>query len=177
MRATISAGPGIGYGADEAVPTNTLGQDVNDALYHTVHSYPGGVAALAARLGMSPNTLTHKVNTNNSTHHLHPREVVAVMHMSGNATALHAMAAQLGYTCTAAIPDQSGGDAVEAFMQLQQAFGNLVCAVADPLARGGAVSRNEMRRAEAMAGDMHTAIGHVLASLRGHMRAAPEAAP
>lgn len=152
-----------------------MGQDVNDALYHTVHSYPGGVTALAARLGMSANTLTHKVNPNNTTHHLHPKEVVAVMHMSGNAAALHAMAEQLGYTCMRAMPDQSDGDPVEAFMRAQMAFCDLVRSAADPLSHGAdPVSPNEMRRSEAMAGDAHTAIGHLLACLRGRMRKAPD---
>ena len=182
MSVTISIPPHLAYGADETVPASTAGQDVNDALYQTVHSYPGGVTALAARLGMSANTLTHKVNPNNTTHHLHPKEVVAVMHMSGNAAALHAMAEQVGYTCTASLPDQSGGDPVEAFMRLQMAFGDLVCSMADPMARGatasgGAVKISEMRRAEAMAGALHTAIGHSLAALRAHMRTEPKAAP
>lgn len=182
MTVTISIPVGLAYGVGETVPTKSYGQDVNDALYHTVHSYHGGVVALAARLGMSPNTLTHKVNVNNTTHHLHPKELVAVMHMSGNAAALHAIAEQLGYTCTAAQPDQSGGDPVEAFMRLQMAFGDLVCAVADPLARGatvngGAVKPSEMRRAEEMAGTLHTAIGNTLSALRAHMRSLPKAAP
>lgn len=175
MKSTISAPLHIAYGADEALPDSAVGQDVSDALYHTVHSYPGGVTALASRLGMSANTLTHKVNPNNTTHHLHPKEVVAVMHMSGNAAALHAMAAQVGYTCMRALPDQSEGDPVEAFMRLQMAFGDLVRAVADPLSHSAdAVSRNEMRRAEAMAGDAHTAIGHLLACMRGRMRKVPD---
>ena len=177
MQATISIPPGLAYGAEEAMPSTTVGQDVNDALYLTVHGYPGGVTALAPRLGMSPNTLTHKVNVNTKSHHLSPSEMLAIMSMTGNASALHAMAAPLHYTCTAALPDQSEGDAVEAFMHLQRAIGSLVCALADPLSHGGAVSRNEMRRAEAAAGDLHTAIGHALAAMRGHMRAAPEAVP
>ena len=178
MAVTISIPPGVAYGADEAVPDTQGGMSVEDAIYHTVHNSPGGVTALAARMGVSPNTLTHKANPNNATHHLHPRELVTLQHMSGNAAVLHAMASQLGYTCTAALPDQTGGDVVEAFMHMQRALANLVCAVADPLAQhGDAVTRNEMRRAEAMAGDMHTAIGHVLASMRGSMRKAPEVAP
>lgn len=178
MAVTISIPPGLAYGAGEAVPNTPTGMSIEDAIYHTVHSYPGGVAALAARMGVSPNTLTHKANPNNATHHLHPRELVTLQHMSGNAAVLHAMAGALGYTCTDAQPDQTGGDVVEAFMHMQRAFADLVCAVADPLAQhGDAVTRNEMRRAEEMAGHMHTAIGHVLASLRGGMRKAPEVAP
>jgi len=174
MAVTISIPPSVAYGANEAVPNKPEGMSIDDAIYHTVHGYPGGVTALAARMGVSPNTLTHKVNPNNTTHHLHPRELMAMQYLSGDATVLHAMAAQLGYTCTAALPDQSGGDPVDAFMRLQVAFADLVRAVADPLAeQGHAVTSNEMRRADAMAGDLHTAIGHVLVSLRGRMRKPP----
>lgn len=162
------------YGADEAMPSRPEGLDIDDAIYHAVHGVPGGVAALAARMGMSVDTLTHKANPNTATHFLRPRELQAVMHFGGDAGPLHAMAAHLGYTCTRATPDQSGGDPVEAFMRLQMAHADLVRAVADPLAHGGAVSKNEMRRAEAMAAELQAAIGHTLAALRGRMRVAPE---
>lgn len=155
------------------MPDKPVGMSVDDAIYHTVHGVPGGVAALAARMGMSHDTLTHKANPNNSTHFLRPHELQAVMQFSGNASALHAMAAHLGYACTPTTPDQSGGDPVEAFMRLQLAHSDLVRAVAEPMAHGGDVTRNEMRRAEAMAGELQGAIGHTLAALRARMRAAP----
>ena len=179
MRATVSIPPGLAYGADEPVPDMPQGLTVQDAIYHTVHDYPGGVAALAARMGVSPNTLTHKANPNNATHHLHPLELVKLQHMSGNAAVLHAMAAALGYTVTRATPDQSGGDMVEATMRLQVEFADLLRAVADPLARvaGDAakpVTGNEMRRAEYHAQETQAAMAHLLATLRGHMRRAPK---
>ncbi|MGP1683459.1 MAG: phage regulatory CII family protein, partial [Giesbergeria sp.] len=87
---------------------------------------------------------------------------------------LHALAAHLGYTCTRATPDQSGGDPVDAFMRLQVAEADLARALADPLSHAGEVTRNEMRRAEAMATEVQAALGHALAALRGRMRAAPE---
>lgn len=174
MRVNISIPTDLAYGADEAQPDTPTGLALDDAIYHTVHGYPGGVAALAVRMRVPSSTLTHKANPNNATHHMHPRELLDMQQLSGNVSVLHSMAAQLGYTCTAAMPDQSGGDAVEAFMQLQRAFADLVCAVADPLAkRDASVSVSEMRRADAVAGDLHTAIGHVLASMRGCMRKAP----
>lgn len=174
MAISISIPDAEVYGASEPLPAKVTGLDVDDALYHTVHGYPGGVTALAARMGMSHDTLTHKVGMGKMTHFLRPKEVVAVMHMAGNASALHAMAEHLGYTCTRATPDQSGGDPVDAFMRLQVAHADLVRAVADPLSHGNAVSRNEMRRAEAMAAELQAAIGHTLATLRGRMRAAPK---
>lgn len=174
MPVSISIDPGSVYGAGEPLPTKATGLDLDDALYHTVHGYPGGVAALASRMGMSHDTLTHKANVNNTTHFLRPKELVAVMYMSSNASALHAMAGHLGYTCTRATPDQSGGDPMDAFVRMQQAYADVLHAVADPLSHGGAVNKNEIRRAEAMAAELHAAIGHTLATLRGRMRAAPE---
>lgn len=176
MKATISSPPGLAYGADDVVPDMPEGLSVEDAIYHTVHGYPGGVAALAARMGVSANTLTHKANPNNSTHHLHPRELVAMQYLSGNAAVLQSMAHSLRYTCTPIASDQTGGDPVEAFMHMQMALAEFVRAVADPLQdrRPGQVTRNEMRRAEECAAELQGAVGYMLASLRAHTRPAPK---
>lgn len=174
MAISISVPVAHGYAADEVPPDKPVGLDLADALYHAVHGYPGGATALAARMGMPVETLTAKVNTNNTTHFLRPHELQAVLYMSGNAAPLHALAEHIGYTCTPATPDQTGGDPVEACMRLQCAFADLVRSVADPLAHGGDVNKNEMRRAEAMAAELQAAIGHTLAALRGRMRKAPE---
>ena len=182
MHSTIRIPVGAAYGADEAVPDTQGGMSVEDAIYHTVHNYPGGVTALAARMGVSPNTLTHKANPNNATHHLHPRELVTLQHMSGNAAVLHAMAAALGYTCTPSGPDQAEGDPVEAFMHMQSSFGELVRAIADPLARMKTdpvkmVTPSEMRRADHAGAAHHATVDGALAALRGHMRPLPKDAP
>lgn len=175
MKITISAPDDAVYAADAPLPDRApTGLSLDDAAYHAVHGYRGGATALAARMGMPVETLTAKVNTNNTTHFLRPRELQAVMYMSGNAAPLHALAEHLGYTCTRATPDQSGGDPVDAFMRLQLAHSDLVRAMADPLSHGGDISKNEMRRAEAMAAELQAAIGHALATLRGRMRAAPK---
>jgi hypothetical protein len=176
MKMSFSIPPGLAYVDGKDVPDMPEAMSVDDAAYHTAHSFPGGVSALAARMGVSAGTLTHKVNPNNTTHHLSPRELLALQHMSGNAAVLHAMAHSLGYNCTRAIPDQAGGDPVEAFMHLQMAYAELVRSVADPLAsrQPGQVTRNEMRRAEAMAAELQACIGNTLGALRGYMRKAPE---
>lgn len=164
------------YGAEQRQEyTRRRGQDVLDAAYQLAHGYPGGIGALALRMGVSDNTLTHKVNPNNSTHHLSLREAVAMQSLSGNAAILHAMADALGYTCARATPDQSGGDPLDTAMRLQVAHADLVRATADALrARDGAVTSNQLRRAEHDAQELIAAIGHTLALLRSRMRAAPE---
>ena len=175
MNATFSIPDAFAYVDGEALPDKATGLDLLDAIYHAAHSGPGGVAVLAARMGVPVGTLTHKANPNNTTHHLNPRELLALQELSGNAAVLHAMADRLGYTCTRATPDQSGGCPVDAFMRLQAAFADLVRAVGEPLQpQGKDVTRNEMRRAEHHAAELQAAIGHTLAALRGRMRVAPK---
>lgn len=173
MHSTIRIPVGATYGADEALPDMPQALTVADAIYHTVHGYPGGVVALAARMGVSPNTLTHKANPNNATHHLHPAELVAMQQLSGNAAVLHAMAAALGYTCIPAVADQSGGDPVDAFMHQAAAQGKYVAAVADAMLVP-APSRNEVNRVARMAEDLIDTTTALLSVLRGRMRKAPE---
>lgn len=147
---------------------------IDDAVYHVVHGGPGGVESLAPRLGMPVGTLTHKANPNNTTHFLRPRELVDAQLFTGQAHVLHAMAAALGFVCTRATPDQIGGDPVEAVMRLQMAEADFARAVADAVLVGeGRVTRNEIRRAEAMAQELIATVGHALAMLRGRMRPAP----
>lgn len=175
MKATISIPDAHAYGADEAWPSRIHGQDVADAAYNTVHNYPGGVRAIAARMGMSPNTLTHKVNPNTPTHHLSLREAISVQYFSGNFAILHAMAEELGHTVTRATPDQAGGEPIETMMRLHMEFADLLRALADAVPVGdGSVSGNQMRRADHHAQEAIAAIGHALAMLRRRMRGTPE---
>ena len=126
------------------------------------------VPALAQRMGVSANTLQHKLNPNNATHHLHPAELVAMQQLSGNAAVLHAMAAALGYTCIPAVADQSGGDPVDAFMHQAAAQGKYVAAVADAMLVP-APSRNEVNRVARMAEDLIDTTTALLSVLRGRM--------
>lgn len=154
------------------MPDIPRGLTVADAAYHTVHGYPGGVAALAVRMGMPASTLTHKANPNNDTHHMRPDELVAMQALSGNYAVLHAMAAALGFVCTPSVPDQSDGDPVEVFMLQQRAQGEYSAAVADALLLDQPTP-NAVRRVDAMAQDLIAKTGHQVAVLRGRMRKAP----
>lgn len=174
MGITVSIPPGLAYGADEALPDMPQGMTVADAIYHTVHNYPGGVVALAARMGVSANTLTHKANPNNDTHHMRPDELVAIQVFSGNCAVTHAMNAALGLSATPVVPDQADGDPVEAFMHQQRAQGEYCAAMADAL-QADCPTPNAVRRVSVMAQDLIATIGHQVAVLRGRMRKAPGA--
>lgn len=69
--------------------------NTRDTAYLTGHHYPGGVPALAARMGMDARELSRKLNPN--TGDLGLDDVIALMVMSGDHRILHAMADELGY--------------------------------------------------------------------------------
>lgn len=78
--------------------------NTRDAAYMTSLNYPGGVPALAARMGMDARDLSRKLNPN--TGNLGLDEAIVLMVMSGDYRILHAMADELGYTL-APQPDEA----------------------------------------------------------------------
>lgn len=60
------------------------GMNLGDIAYHLAHDYPGGVPALAARMGKNPTVLMHKLNPNNTTHHLTAHELDALDDITGS---------------------------------------------------------------------------------------------
>lgn len=148
------------------------GQDVLDVIYRTVHGYPDGTAALALRMGIPLETLRQKANRNNPQHVFHPKQLLDLMYFTDNVALLHAMADAVGYVCTPAVPDQSDGDPVEAFMLQQRAQGEYSAAVADAFLLHQPTP-NAVRRVSDMAQDLIAKTGHQVAVLRGRMRKAP----
>lgn len=170
---SISIPEAFGHVAGERVADRPGGHDLLDVIHSTVHGFLPGTAVLAERMELSRDTLQQKANRNNTQHVFHPHQLMDLMRQTGNAAVLHCMAEQLGYSLTQSMPDQAGGDPVQAFLQLQVALADFSRAVAEPLEAGGDVTPNAMRRATAMAGNVHTAIGAVLAAMRAGMRALP----
>lgn len=80
-----------------------------DAFHKTVHSYPGGVEALAPRMGYTAGLLRNKANPNSSTNVLTMDDAHQGMQFSGDYSTLHAFAASLGHTCTK-VDEQPAGD-------------------------------------------------------------------
>lgn len=73
--------------------------NVHDAAYHTAHDYPGGIPALAPRLGISKNVLKNKVDPKQEWHKLTLDEAVRLQAFTGDVRVLQAMAEQLGFVC------------------------------------------------------------------------------
>lgn len=164
MTPTFSVGVSLGYGDVGADADMASGMDVLDAAHLTAQHFPGGVPALAQRMGISANTLQHKLNPANTSHHLTLKEALLLQVVADNVSVLRAMAKQLGYTCVRATPDQAGGDPLDAFAQFQFAVGELTSAAADSLKGRGAVSRNAQRRNEYKAQELIAAVGHLVST-------------
>jgi len=176
MRTNISIDEAHGYGADEPVPAIQRGHDAAAAAYDTAHGYEGGIDALAKRMGHNVNTLTHKVNLRNTTHHLTLRDAIEMQWQSRDYRVLHAMADELGHVCIRSTPAHSESDPLDTLMRLQMAFADYVQALGEALTRRqGGVSRNQMRKAEYHAAETVASVGHALAMLRDLMREEPKA--
>jgi hypothetical protein len=71
-----------------------------DAFHKTVHSYPGGVEALAQRMGYTTGLLRNKANPNSTTNVLTMDDASRVMDFTSDYSVLHALAEQHGFTLT-----------------------------------------------------------------------------
>lgn len=70
--------------------------NLNDALYHAVHDYPGGVAALAARMGLKASTLYSMANPREDAHPWSMQRVMQVAAMTGDHRIAHAICEACG---------------------------------------------------------------------------------
>lgn len=173
MALSFSLGAVGVYGDMGAEADIARGLDVLDAAALIAQKTPGGVPALAQRMGVSANTLQHKLNPNNATHHLTLREAMALQQVSGMPHVLHAMAAGLDFIALRCRPDDAQGDVVEAFMRVQQAMGEFTAAAADAqLGRG--VTRNALRRVEHQANEAMASISHLVSALAAQVPNRPQ---
>lgn len=164
MALTISIQSLPGYGDEHAEADSAAVMDLVDAAQMTAQHFPGGVPALARAMRVSPNTLQHKLNTNNERYILGLKEALLIQQMTGNTSVLHAMASALGYTCTRAVPDQSGGEPMEAFWRFQQELGEFTEAAANCFKPGATPSRNAQRRLAYHANEVTAALNHLVAA-------------
>lgn len=70
--------------------------NVDDALYHAAHDYPGGVAALAVRLGRGEAVLNSKLRPSCETHTPTLGDFRQILAFTGDLRPLHALNAENG---------------------------------------------------------------------------------
>lgn len=160
---SVAIGVAGGYG-DVALGADIgPGMELVATAQQAAQAHPGGVPAVAKLMQVSANTLQHKLNPANTTHHLTLQEALVLQLATGNVAVLQAMAKQLGYTVQRATPDQSGGDPVEAFMQFQAQVGDFSRATADALLELP-VKPNAQRRVEFRGQELLAATAHLVST-------------
>ncbi|MFA5170407.1 MAG: phage regulatory CII family protein [Sulfuriferula sp.] len=70
--------------------------DLPDLVYRVVHEQPGGVPALAARMGVSPNVLNKKVSPTQEFHKLTLGEAAQIVELTGDDRIPQAFADMVG---------------------------------------------------------------------------------
>lgn len=134
--------------------------DVGDAAYRVAHQFPGGVPALAQRMGMSPNTLSHKVSLTNESHKLSLSEAVYMQHVANRFDILYAMAESLGHVCLAA-PEMGETEVTGILATVGAEVGDVFREVQRVLA-DGRVTPNERRKVAAQVAEAITALCAVM---------------
>lgn len=139
---------------------------VEQAAYDTVHEFDGGARAVSAGMTIGYQVLVNKVSINNNTHHLTLSEAVRLMHFTGDARILDAMAADFGGIFVP-VPKMDGGpgNLVGDLAEMSAEFGSLMREVAEDLA-DGVVTDNEMARVEREASKLREALAVLLKDLR-----------
>jgi Phage regulatory protein CII (CP76) len=136
-------------------------QDVNDAAYRIGHRFPGGVPALAQRMGVNPSTLNHKLNINNESHHLSVSEAVALQHAAGDCSILYAMAWQLEHVAVPVPGLPVRGEVAMKLVQLGREVGD-VFAKAEQALSDGEVTPNERREIAQEVSEVIAVLGQLL---------------
>ncbi len=109
--------------------------DVDRALYETAHDFPGGVPALATRLGRATGTIHNKADPGCETHQFAVREALAMMLASRDYRVLRTLARATGH---AVIPhgdfsDTSDVELLQLYARLHQEIGETSGAIRQAL--------------------------------------------
>lgn len=146
--------------------------DITDAPRYLARNYPGGAAALAVRMGMSPNTLQHQLDPHCPGHKLGWDTVVEMSVLADDPVALNAFALQMRRT-TLPLPDleMAGECVLQGVAQLTRELSDYLAHVSEALA-DGQVTDNELQACERELGELIAAGQHLQAVLRARNLAA-----
>ena len=138
-----------------------------DAFNQTVHSYPGGCAALATRLDMSASLLRNKACPTNTSNVINLDDADRVMALTGDFSVLHALAKNHGFVCTQ-LETVPGGDmaVLESVTDIWEKMGALGKEVHKAL-EDGRIEQHEVVAIEAAAFTTFRPIMQLLERLRG----------
>lgn len=112
--------------------------NVEDALYHAVHDYPGGAPALAPRLGKGASTLQNMADPRQATHQWNLRAFRNVLRFTGDVRPLQALCQENGgvFVPTPQIAAASTSELYHDLAKLAKEFGDVPREVEEAMADG-----------------------------------------
>lgn len=118
-----------------------------DAFHKTVHAAPGGVEALAVRMGMTAAVLRNKANPNHSYNRPTLDDVDLAMGITGDHSVLHALAQNHGFVCVRMEQEGSASDqaVLEMIARIWQGEGEVGTEVNQALA-DGRITKRELEK-------------------------------
>lgn len=148
---------------------------VLDAAYLTAHDYPGGIAALAVRIGAkNASVLSHKLNPNNQDNHLTVSDLMVIMVMTGDHRALHAACLSLGYMALP-LPESTDDATADSITDTVKEFSEFLQSVTAALA-DKKITKTELRTVRKELSDLVSAssrLESILASMEAKQRPRP----
>lgn len=103
-----------------------------DAAYRLAHAYKGGVAALAARMGMNPHSLQNKVNPNEPAH-LYVEDAELMTALSEDPQIAQALAFACNHVCIPVAPGAARGALGPEIAAVGEEFGGLMRATQEAI--------------------------------------------
>lgn len=131
--------------------------NILDASFHVAHDFPGGVVALAARMGVSQNVLNKKVDPRQDTHHLRLDEALKVGVIANDKRILQAHAN--AHNCVVVplpdMPDSGDMALLDGFMDIINELGEFTRAFQEAY-RDGKITPSEIKQISSEAADVQT---------------------
>ena len=137
--------------------------NILDAAYRVGHDHPGGVAALAPRMGIGEAVLNSKLNPNTKTHILSIEEMIRMEHLTGRHDMLFAHAEALGFVAVP-MPCVDDDDVDHAIANTCAEFGDYLRTVGDAMG-DKKITPNEAKKLEKELVEMMEAATHLQALL------------
>ena len=136
---------------------------IQRALYDTVHNHKGGAPSLAQYMDIRPGTLSNKVDPAMEHQKLNVFEMLLLMKLTGNYSALTAIAMECGFTLMP-IADMSSASDMELltlYTRLNKELGDIAETLHKNL-EDGEIRQSEHDRLVKEAGDAHNAINALI---------------
>lgn len=149
--------------------------NITAALHRAVHGFAGGPAGLAALMGISVNSLLHKVSPTDHTAHCSPEQVVQICAFTGDYGPLYALCANLSHQAMPLLPLGDVPCAQELASAMKEAADVFVKA-SSLLQAGRAPTGNEITALQREVLEANTAMGQLMAHLvQEHEASKPKA--